>query len=188
MPESQPKPLRELRDDPFELLREMEARSRLGQAAAGGEVAAAEWVGIAFRLGEERFLVQRGQVREVMMLPSQMAAVPGTRSWIAGLANLRGQLLPVIDLREFLGAGNTKHGRSARVLVAENGDLLVGILVDEVFGFRRFSQTEFVPEPPELKLRCERYLEGACVRGADSWGVFSMEKLLTAAEFQQAAA
>jgi twitching motility protein PilI len=181
-------PLRELRDDPYELLRQMESRSRLGQAAAGGGSEVAEWVGIGFLLGEERFLVQRGQVREVMMLPSLMTSVPGSKDWIAGLANLRGQLLPVIDLREFLGAGNTQATRTARVLVAENDDLLVGLLVDEVFGFRRFSQAEFSTDLPDLKLRCDRYLDGACVRGADTWGVFSMEKLLAATEFQQAAA
>jgi twitching motility protein PilI len=183
------KSLSELRDDPYELLRQMEARSRLGQAAsAGGDAESVEWVGIGFLLGNERFLVQRGQVREVMMLPALMTLVPGSKDWVAGLANLRGQLLPIIDLREFLGAGSTEHTRASRVLVAENDELLVGILVDEVYGFRRFSQTEFTSELPDLKLRCERYLDGACVRGADTWGVFSMEKLLAAAEFQQAAA
>lgn len=188
MAEEQSGALRELRNDPYELLRQMESRSRHGKAGAGDGAESTEWVGIGFLLGNERFLVQRGQVREVMMLPSLTTSVPGSKEWIAGLANLRGQLLPLIDLRKFLGAGSTKATRTARVLVAQNEELLVGILVDEVYGFRRFSHAEFSSDLPELKLRCDRYLDGACVRGADTWGVFSMEKLLAASEFQQAAA
>ncbi len=180
--------LHELANEPFELLRQMERRSRLGLAATGVDGETAEWVGIGCLLGDERFLVERCQVREVMMMPPMVTHVPGARDWIAGLANLRGQLLPIIDLRQFLGAGSNRGVRTARVLVAENGDVLVGIIVDEVFGFRRFGQSEFSDEIPDTKIRCERYLDGACRRGADSWAVLSLEKLLGAPEFQQAAA
>lgn len=189
MPDLDDTPLRELRDDPFELLFQMERRSRLGLAAAtGADTAATEWVGIGCLLGGERFLFRRGQVREVMMLPQFVTPVPGAKDWVAGLANLRGQLLPIVDLRQFLGAGSSRNSRTARVLVAESDELLVGIVVDEVFGFRRFNETEFSETLPETEIRCDRFLDGACVRGADSWAVFSMERLLAAEDFQQAAA
>ncbi|MDP6436041.1 MAG: chemotaxis protein CheW [Gammaproteobacteria bacterium] len=181
--------LQELKDEPFELLREMERRSRA--ALAGGaslDVEAQEWVGIGCRLGADRLLVSRAEVREVMMMPASLTRVPGAKSWIAGLANLRGQLLPVVDLRTFLGAGTSKGERTARVLVADNPEMPVGIIVDEVFGFRRFIENEFTEKVPETELRCERYLAGACVRGADTWPVLSMSKLLDAREFQNAAA
>ena len=181
--------LRDLRDQPFELLRELERRSRLaasGMAAVDGD--AEEWVGIGCLLGSERYLVSRDQVREVMMMPSTVTRVPGTRDWVAGLANLRGQLLPVFDLRTFLGAGSSRSARTARVLVANFNDTLVGIIVDEVFGFRRFLRSEFSDEVPETEMRCERFLDGACVRGDDVWPVFSLEKLVAAADFQKAAA
>lgn len=181
--------LRELRDRPFELLRELERRSRLavsGIVAADGD--AEEWVGIGCLLGEERFLVSRDQVREVMMMPATVTRVPGSKDWVAGLANLRGQLLPVFDLRTFLGAGSSRGVRTARVLVANLNEMPVGIIVDEVFGFRRFLRAEFTSVVPETELRCERFLDGACVRGDDTWPVFSLDKLIAAAEFQKAAA
>ena len=181
--------LHELRDKPFELLRELERRSRLalsGAAASDGD--AEEWVGIGFQLGSERYLVARDEVREVMMMPSSVTRVPGTRDWVAGLANLRGQLLPVFDLRAFLGAGNSGTSRSARVLVASSTDMPVGVIVDEVFGFRRFLTAEFSERLPDTTIRCERYLDGCCERGDDVWPVFSLEKLLAASEFQKAAA
>jgi twitching motility protein PilI len=182
-------PLRELKTEPFELLCEMERRCRLNlAAAAGGGGESNEWVGIGCLLGDERFLVARTQIREVMMMPPMVTPVPGSKDWVAGLANLRGQLLPIIDLRQFLGSGSSHGVRTARVLVAESADLLIGIIVDEVYGFRRFSQSEFTTEVPKTELRCERYLDGACIRGADVWAVFSINKLLDAREFQQAAA
>ena len=152
MAETPNKLLSDFRNDPYELLLEMERRSRLGlAAAAGGNAEATEWVGIGFRLGDERFLVPRGQVREVMMLPSMLTSVPGSKDWVAGIANLRGQLLPIVDMRRFLGAGSSEDARTARVLVAENDEFLVGVLVDEVYGFRRFGQSEYSEEIPETE-------------------------------------
>jgi len=181
--------LRELRDQPFELLRELERRSRqalTGAANVDGD--SEEWVGIGCLLGDERYLVSRDQVREVMMMPANVTRVPGSREWVAGLANLRGQLLPVFDLRTFLGAGNSRGARTARVLVASHNEMPVGIIVDEVFGFRRFLRAEFSEDIPETEIRAERFLDGSCKRGDDVWPVFSLQKLTAAAEFQSAAA
>ena len=111
--------LRDLRDRPFELLRELERR---GRAIAGGrqDAVGREWVGVAFRLGAETFLVAREETREVMALPSFLTRVPGARPWIRGLANVRGQLLPVIDLRQYLGSGTTQASRNVRVIVVNH--------------------------------------------------------------------
>ncbi|MEO7385838.1 MAG: hypothetical protein ABIX37_02750, partial [Gammaproteobacteria bacterium] len=60
--------LRDLREHPFDLLREIERRSRAAAAGAhGNDVGLAEWVGVGFRLGHERFVVPRDEVREVLM-------------------------------------------------------------------------------------------------------------------------
>ena len=96
--------------------------------------------------------------------------------------------MPVFDLRTYLGAGNSRGARGARVLVVIYQEMPVGIIVDEVFGFRRFLTSEFTTEVPETEIRCEQYLDGACARGDDVWPVFSMSKLLAAGEFQKAAA
>jgi twitching motility protein PilI len=189
MSDTQAISLYELKDQPFELLRELERRSKEALSAGlAGDSDAEEWVGIGCLLGSERFLVNRHEVREVMMLPSTVTRVPGTREWVAGLTNLRGQLLPVFDLRAYLGAGSSRGSRSARVLVVNSSETLVGIIVDEVFGFRRFLTSEFSDDKPETKLRCERYLDGSCRRGDDVWPVFSLSKLIAANEFQKAAA
>ena len=93
-----------------------------------------EWVGVAFRLSAENFLVAREETREVLGFPSVVTRVPGAKTWIRGIANVRGQLLPVVDLRAFLGGGATNTGRSTRVLVANHREVPAGLLVDEVLG------------------------------------------------------
>ena len=180
--------LRALREHPFELLREIERRSRMALTGAPGDDAAAEeWVGIGMRLGNERFVVPRDAVREVLMMPPALTRVPGAKPWIRGLANVRGHLLPISDLRGFLGSGAVGGDRAARVLVANDDEFPVGLVVDEVYGFRRFLERERVTEFPPTAIRAERYLDGAFRRGLEVWPVFGVEKLLQSREFQRAA-
>lgn len=181
--------LKSLRDQPFELLRELERLARVAMTGKGRDAGTdREWVGVAFRLGSENFLIAREETREVLGFPTMLTRVPGARSWIRGVANVRGTLLPVVDLRAFLNAGSTGSGRSSRVLVAQHREIPAGLLVDEVLGFRRFADAEFTPTVPPTILRCERYLAGAFKRSTESWPVFSLRSLLESPEFLQAAA
>jgi twitching motility protein PilI len=123
-----------------------------------------------------------------MSYPAAVTRVPGAKGWVRGLSNLRGQLLPVIDLRAFLGSGASTVTRASRVLVANHREIPAGLLVDEVMGFRRFYESEFSAELPPTLLRCERYLAGAFKRGAEVWPVFSVRTLLESQSFLQAAA
>src|SRR6202035_57663 len=91
--------LRSLRDRPFELLKELEKRSRAVTAGNIPEPSAGrEWVGVAFRMGGETFLVAREETREVLGYPAAVTRIPGAKNWVKGLANIRGQLLPMLDL------------------------------------------------------------------------------------------
>ena len=127
-------------------------------------------------------------MREVMSLPTQLTRVPGARPWVRGLSNLRGQLLPVIDLRQFLGSGVTPSARISRVLVLNHRDIPAGLLVDEVLGFRRFAESEHISTAPPTLIRCERFLTGAFRRGGESWPVISLRRLLEHPSFLQASA
>lgn len=191
MTEAATSDLRRFRDQPFELLRELERRTQAAITGASGEEAdGTEWVGIGIRLGTERFVVSRDEVREVLMVPPSITRVPGAKSWVRGLANVRGHLLPISDLRDFLGtsSGTSSHAdRAARILVLSSSELPVGLVVDEVYGFRRFLDQEHGNEQPPSGVRCERYLRGAFRRGLEVWPVFHMARLLESREFQSAA-
>jgi twitching motility protein PilI len=174
---------------PFELLQEIERRSRAavaGQSASGG--LPEEWVGIGFRIGQEQFVANRDQVREVLMLPEAVTRVPGAKRWLLGIANLRGHLLPLIDIKMLLGSGRTSLRRITRVISVNHREMPAGLVVDEVIGFRRFMDSEFNEKWPETAVRCDRYVSGAYRRGEDIWPIFELYSLLESSAFLQASA
>ena len=179
--------LASLVEQPFELLREMERRSAAAQSGAGGTALPAEWVGVAFRIGEERFLADRDQVREVLMLPESMTRVPGAKRWLLGIANLRGHLLPLVDVKLMLGSGRTSLRRTTRVISVNHREIPAGLVVDEVMGFRRFMDQDRSDQVPDTVVRCERFLEGSYRRNEDVWPIFNIFDLLESNLFLQAA-
>ena len=181
--------LKSLRDRPFELLAELERRGRAVSAQTSQESAAGrEWVGVALRMAGELYLVAREETREVLAVPMGLTRVPGAKSWVKGLANVRGQLLPILDLRQFLGSGLTPVTRNTRIVVVNHREVPAGLMVDEVLGFRRFAESEFEGDAPPTVVRCERYLAGAFRRGHEHWPVLSLRTLVESPAFQDAAA
>ncbi len=175
-------------EQPFALLQEMEQRSRAAHAGQGAGAMPAEWVGVGFRIGEEQFVANREQVREVLMLPDTMTRVPGANRWLLGIANLRGHLLPLIDVKLLLGSGRTSLRRTTRVISVNHREVPAGLVVDEVLGFRRFMEHEYKKDKAKTIVRCESFLGGTYQRGDDGWPVFDLFDLVESKTFLQAAA
>jgi twitching motility protein PilI len=175
-------------EQPFALLQEMEHRSRAAHAGQGAGALPSEWVGVGFRIGEEQFLANREQVREVLMLPDTITRVPGSQRWLLGIANLRGHLLPLVDLKLLLGSGRTTLRRTTRVISVNHREVPAGIVVDEVLGFRRFMDHEYSAETAKTIVRCESFLGGIYTRGEDRWPVFNLFDLVESKMFLQASA
>ena len=168
-----------LSGEPFELLLELERRAHAAIARReGGDGDAAEWVGVAFRVGAEHFVAPRSDVREVLPVPPSLTRVPGAKPWMTGIANVRGQLLTIVDLKAFLGGGISMPDRHNRVLAVASREVPTGLIVDEVLGFRRFSDNDYREDTPATVVRCEGYLEGGYRRGSEIWPRFSLMKLL----------
>jgi twitching motility protein PilI len=173
----------------MDLLLELERRGRAATASPGAlNAAEAEWVGVAVRIGGEMYLLAREEVREVLSVPSPLTRVPGAKAWILGVANVRGALLPVIDLRQFLGGGVTPTTRGARVVVAKHRDVPAGLVVDEVMGFRRFAEHDFRGEVPLNTVVSGRFVAGTFAQGEQQWPVFSLRRLLEDPGFAAGAA
>lgn len=177
--------LEALRDDPFALLQAMEARLRAArQELVGGEHT---WVGLGFRVGERWLVAPRGEVREVLPLPTA-ARVPGAAPWLLGVANVRGNLLPLTDLGRLLGVSSGAARREGRLLVLNSDTVPAGFLVDEVVGHR-----SFVPGDQRHELAREAgawapFLLGAFAREGRAWLVVSLYKVARSDAFVRAAA
>lgn len=175
--------LESLSDQPFELLVALEQRARTAVAdLEGRSEQGEEWVGVGFRLGAESFVAARSDVREILPVPDSLTRVPGAKAWLRGIANVRGQLLTIVDLKAFLGGGISMPDRRARVLVAATREVATGLMVDEVIGFRRFDAGDFNEETPATLIRCESYMEGSYRHGSEVWPCF---KLLALTEDEQ---
>ncbi len=179
----------DLRDRPFELLQEFERRSRLAAAGRGREAGVDvqnEWVGVAFRIQDELMVARRDQVREILTYPG-VTRIPGAKPWLLGLANVRGQLLPIIDLQVFFGGEPTVVGRQTRVLVVNHAEIPAGLLVDEVRGFRRFTADEEPEELLRLAPAKKPFISGGYRAGDDLWELMSLHDLVESPVFLQAA-
>ncbi len=179
--------LGELSDRPFELLIALEQQARAAIARREGrDEQVEEWIGVGFKIGQERFVTARSNVREVLSVPHVLTRVPGAKPWLRGIASVRGQLITIVDLKAFLGGGISMTDRHARIVVLASRDVPTGMLVDEVIGFRRFNSTDYTDEMPATTIRCESYLDGGYRRDEETWPHFSLTKLLRDEQFLRA--
>ena len=88
---------------------------------------------VVVRLGAGRFAAELSAVAEVGRVPT-LTRIPGAPEWLRGVANWRGRLLPVLDLRPLLGAQASPPGPSARLVVLALDGVSAGVVVDAVEG------------------------------------------------------
>ncbi|MBY8965602.1 purine-binding chemotaxis protein CheW [Algiphilus sp. NNCM1] len=177
--------LRALRDQPFALLAQLDQQMRAARFEAGEEQF---WTGLAFRLGDDAFVIPRSEAGEVLTLPA-MTRVPGAADWLLGVANVRGDLLTVCDLRRLAGYPPTPPARDTRVIVFNQPQAAMGFVVDAVYGHRQFvpaDQKHALADASEPPLR--DWLLGAFVREGVSWRVLSLHRLAAAELLTQVAA
>ena len=115
--------------------------------------------GVLLRLGSSRYVVAMADVAEVVPLPG-VTRVPGAPSWLCGVANWRGRMLPVLDLRPLLGTATVPLASSARVIVVGPDDLSVGLVAEAVPGVHDDALTHCEPPPPTLTGEAARLIAG----------------------------
>ncbi|WP_338583669.1 chemotaxis protein CheW [Pseudomonas sp. MAG733B] len=157
----------------FELLLQIDQRCRLLAADLPSQPTRQDsWSGIGFRLGEHWYVAPMSEVSEVLHEP-RFTQVPGVKSWVKGLANLRGRLLPIMDLGAFFGHELSVARRQRRVLVVEHQEVFAGLMVDEVFGLQHFAQDSLEAVPiNDVQVPMAAFVEG-CFEREQTWRVFS---------------
>ncbi|MBK8283941.1 MAG: purine-binding chemotaxis protein CheW [Ahniella sp.] len=119
---------------PFETLLDYENRSLSHVAGLPEQIdAPGLWRGIAFRLGRRLLASSITEVTEILSFPV-LTGVPGAKPWLMGVANVRGNLVSVIDIKCFVEGERSTHNEKSRVLVIRQQGSLVGLLVDEILG------------------------------------------------------
>ncbi len=170
----------------FDVLQDYEQRS-LVHAPGRPEMieAAGHWRGVGYRLGKRRFVSSFDEIVEIITLPS-VTAVPGANPWMLGVANVRGSLLPVVDLKQFLEGDRTVVHDGQRVLVIRQSGGNVAVLIDELFGQRTFNDTHRVEIEEQYEGRYGNFVSQVYQLNDSQWGVFNMSLLARTPEFRQA--
>lgn len=173
---------------PFDALLEYERRSLAHVAGLPEQLEAPGlWRGIGFRLGDAYLVSAIGEINEILMLPP-ISPVPGTKAWLLGIANVRGNLLSIVHLRGFLEGEPYKAGETTRVLSVKQTGGLVGLVVDEILGQKSFLEENRRDRQTYLDSPISRFILHEYQQGQVCWGEFSMGSLLKVPEFLQAAA
>jgi twitching motility protein PilI len=173
---------------PYDLLKDIEQRSRGMALGLPQQVEVRRtWSGIGFRIGDLLMVSSLGEISEILVFPA-LTRVPQAKSWVRGIANVRGNLLPVLDLRSFIEGVNTELKRTSRVLLINSENLSAGLLVDEAMGMRHFFDEERVGGLSSLPEQYREFITGGYKQGNTQWGVFSMASLTENKRFLEVAA
>lgn len=164
---------------PFAVLTDIALRSRqLSAGLPAQEKAAEQWNGIGFVLAGKHYVAPMGEVTEILHIP-RFTQIPGVRSFLLGAANVRGRLLPLVDLDVFFELHQSAANlRQRRVLVIEKDELFSGLVVDSVLGMQYFDIENFTPDSSDVPGRIQPFVAGGYARNGQIWNVFLANKLL----------
>ncbi|HWS32587.1 MAG TPA: chemotaxis protein CheW [Actinoplanes sp.] len=102
---------------------------------------------VVFRLDDEEYAVDVDTVQEIIRVPEALIRVPKSFDFVEGLVNLRGTVLPVVDLRTRLGLGRTERDERQRIVVLIIGGIRTGFIVDSVAEVARVGRNVLEPAP-----------------------------------------
>jgi len=144
---------------------------------------------VVFRLGSTRCALPIDRVFEIADVP-RITAVPNLPPWVLGVANLRGDVLAVIDLCAFVGLTPVEPGdRRSRLLVVRAapgpaGEIAAGLCVDQVEGMATVPRRELAPPGEPIGDRLAALLVGVLVGDGRGLAAFDLDRFLASPELR----
>jgi purine-binding chemotaxis protein CheW len=124
---------------------------------------------VSFALGTQSYCVDIMSVREIRML-DRVTPVPGAEAYVRGVINLRGSIVPVIDMRMRFGEGQTHINSNHPAVIVTLGDRNYGLLVDVVSDILSVAVGEIADLPDLRAERSSSYFSGV-IRNADHMNI-----------------
>lgn len=132
-------------------------RSSLQQQSVKASLTVKKFVTLG--LGKERYGIEVGKTREIIAR-YEIVPLPKTPQFIEGMISLRGDIIPVVDLRKRFELPSRARDSDTRIIVVELNDFTVGIQVDRVYEVLKLSSADIEPPPPLVSGLKAEYLEG----------------------------
>ncbi|MHB8109860.1 MAG: chemotaxis protein CheW [Syntrophorhabdaceae bacterium] len=114
---------------------------------------------VTFKLGTEEFGVDILKVQEINKMMN-ITRIPNAPVFIEGVINLRGKIIPIVDLRKRLGFREQPYDKSTRIIVVELDGLVLGFIVDSVSEVLRVPENTIEPPPSMVAGIESEYIEG----------------------------
>ncbi len=114
---------------------------------------------VTFSIGEEEFGVEILKVQEIIRT-MEITKVPRAPEFVEGVINLRGKVIPIIDLRRRFGLTSKTHDKHTRIIVIEINNMIVGFIVDSVSEVLRVPAGTVEPPPPVVAGMESDYISG----------------------------
>lgn len=136
---------------------------------------------VTFNLGKEEFAVPILQIQEINRL-TEITRVPKSPDFVEGVINLRGKVIPVIDLRKRFGLPQGELGKYARIIVVNMDSRMLGLIVDSVSEVLRLSEDAIEPPPPVVAGIDSEYIRGLGKMEGRLLILLDLNKILTKEE------
>jgi purine-binding chemotaxis protein CheW len=136
---------------------------------------------ITFTLGGETYAFETRHATEVIRIP-KLVKVPGVREIIAGVFNLRGEIIAALDIRPFLGLPQVPLNGSGRIIVVKSEKFATGLLTEAVQGVTGLPLGSFAPPMKSLTGSQREYIRGQMNRDENMFMLLDIAKLLAAPE------
>ncbi|QEH31783.1 Chemotaxis protein CheW [Aquisphaera giovannonii] len=142
---------------------------------------------VGFRLDEEDYAIAITKIQEIILMKpiTRLPEVPG---FIEGLINLRGSVIPIVNLRKRFGLPARDIDDETRTIVVNVHDKTVGVVVDAVTQVMRINRDQVQPPPLGVLAVSQRYLAGLAKLDDRLLIILDIEKLFEADELAAAAA
>jgi purine-binding chemotaxis protein CheW len=114
---------------------------------------------VTFSIGDEEFGVDILKVQEIIRT-MEITKVPRAPMFVEGVINLRGKVIPIIDLRKRFGLETKSHDKNTRIIVIEINNMIVGFVVDSVSEVLRIPASTVEPPPPVVAGLESEYISG----------------------------
>lgn len=142
---------------------------------------------VSFRLGSEEYGVHIMKVQEIIRI-QEITRVPQMLSFIEGVINLRGNVIPVIDLRKRFEMEARPHDDDTRIVIVNVAGRVLGVVVDQVLEVLRISSDQIDPPPPIIAGLGKEYLQGVGKLNERLLILLDLDRVLSAEEFQRLSA
>lgn len=142
---------------------------------------------VSFKLHQEEYAIEITKVKEIILLEG-ITRIPQVPEFIEGIINLRGNVIPIIDLRKRFGLSAEERTEHTRIIVTRMEGRIIGLIVDSVSQVMKIPKADVQPPPDTIASISGKYILGIGKVDERMIILLDIEKILTESEKQSLAA